>query len=237
PMVHNLPLDKARPRVQTFMGASYFNQLNKAGTDSFNQLCQAQGATLFMGLHGLFSTLLARYSNTTDIVIGSPIANREQAEVSGLLGFFVNTLVLRSDLSGNPNFMGLLEQSKRVLLDAYGHQQVPFEKVVETLQPERSLSHSPLFQVMLSLENNEEGELNLPGLRLSPMAAGAEVAKFDLSLTVSVGEQGMGLNWNYNTDLFHEQTIVRLASHFMNLLQAVSAEPEQGVMSLPLVVG
>jgi non-ribosomal peptide synthetase component F len=131
-----------------------------------------------MGLHAAFSVLLSRYSNETDIVVGSPIANREQAEVAGLIGFFVNTLVLRSDLSESPSFITLLTQSKNRLLDAYAHQQVPFEQIVERLQPERSLSHSALFQIMLVLQNNEQGDLTLPGLTLSAIEpSGVGIAK------------------------------------------------------------
>src|SRR5690606_25608124 len=156
--------DHARPPVQTYAGSTYVSHISQETTSALSALCKSQGATLFMGLHAVFSVLLSRYSNETDIVVGSPIANREQAEVAGLIGFFVNTLVLRSDLSENPSFTALLKQSKAMLLDAYAHQQVPFEQIVERLQPERSLSHSPLFQVMLVLQNNEQGILELPGL-------------------------------------------------------------------------
>jgi hypothetical protein len=169
PMVHSLPLDKARPKMQTFSGAMYSSFIGLRVNDKLNGLCQTIGGTLFMGLHAAFSVLLSRYSNETDIVVGSPIANREQAEVANLIGFFVNTLVLRCDLSNNPSFSELLKQSKATLLDAYAHQQVPFEQLVETLQPERSLSHSALFQVMLVLQNNEEGVFELPNLTLSPV--------------------------------------------------------------------
>ncbi|TMN32999.1 condensation domain-containing protein, partial [Pseudoalteromonas piscicida] len=167
PVVHALPLDHARPAVQSFAGAFHISHINKSTYKALTSLCQAQGATLFMGLHAAFSVLLSRYSNEQDIVIGTPVANREQVEVAGLIGFFVNTLVLRSDLSGKPSFQALLEQSKNMLLDGYAHQQVPFEQIVERLQPERSLSHSPLFQVMLALQNNDEGSLTLPDLNLS----------------------------------------------------------------------
>src|SRR5690606_36449869 len=148
---------------------TFESRLDLACCDSLKALCLAQGATLFMGLHAAFVSLLSRYSNETDIVVGSPIANREQAEIAGLIGFFVNTLVLRSDVSGDPSFTELLGRSKKILLDAYAHQQVPFEQLVERLQPQRSLSHSPLFQVMLVLQNNEQGVLELPGLSLSTL--------------------------------------------------------------------
>jgi hypothetical protein len=215
PVVHSLPLDHPRPPMQSFAGEVYGSRIDAATSKILHNLCQSQGATLFMGLHAVFSVLLSRYSHETDIVIGSPIANREQAEVANLIGFFVNTLVLRSDLSENPSFTELLNQSKGMLLDAYGHQQVPFEQIVERLQPERSLSHSPLFQVMLVLQNNEEGLLELPGLTVSPlMQGGAGVAKYDLSLNVTESAQGLRLGWEYNTALFEAGTIARMAGHF-----------------------
>ncbi|MEJ7808101.1 MAG: amino acid adenylation domain-containing protein, partial [Telluria sp.] len=175
--------------------------------------------------------LLARYSNETDIVVGSPIANREQAEIAPLIGFFVNTLVLRSDLSANPAFTDLLAQSKDMLLDAYAHQQVPFEQIVERLQPQRNLAHSALFQVMLILQNNEERTLALPGMSLSPVDQGGSVAKYDLSLSISENGQGLELYWEYNTDLFEAATIARMAGHFEVLLSALVSAPQASVFT------
>jgi hypothetical protein len=194
PVVHSLPLDKARPKMQTFTGAACHNVITTSVSDKLKVLCQQHGATLFMGLHAAFSVLLSRYSNETDIVVGSPIANREQAEVANLIGFFVNTLVLRSDLSDNPNFSTLLNQSKSMLLDAYAHQQVPFEQIVEKLQPERSLNHSALFQVMLVLQNNEEGVLELPDLHLSQLEKSNDIAKYDLTLSIVETTEGLQLS-------------------------------------------
>ncbi|WP_036965340.1 condensation domain-containing protein, partial [Pseudoalteromonas sp. NJ631] len=232
PVVHALPLDHARPAVQSFAGAFHISHINKSTYKALTSLCQAQGATLFMGLHAAFSVLLSRYSNEQDIVIGTPVANREQVEVAGLIGFFVNTLVLRSDLSGKPSFQALLEQSKNMLLDGYAHQQVPFEQIVERLQPERSLSHSPLFQVMLALQNNDEGSLTLPDLNLSIVEAReGESAKYDLTLNVVESEDSLGLGWGYNTALFERDTIVRMAEHFEVLLSALVQAPEQDVFS------
>ena len=235
PVVHHLPLDRSRPSEQSFVGADYFTEVSGEVHQGLQQLCQGQGATLFMGLHAAFSVLLSRYSNERDIVVGSPVANREQAEVSNLIGFFVNTLVLRSDLSGSPSFMSLLGQSKGMLLDAYAHQQVPFEQIVEHIQPERSLQHSPLFQVMLVLQNNESGELNLPGLSLSPVGAVGAVAKYELTLTVTETDEGLGLGWEYNTALFEESTIARMASSFNHLLTALVAAPDADVFALPML--
>ncbi len=230
PLVHSLPLDHPRPKVQSFAGRLHRSQIDANTRTALHAVCQSRGATLFMGLHAAFSTLLARYSNELDIVLGSPIANREQAEIAGLIGFFVNTLVLRSDLSDNPSFTDLLDQSKRTLLDAYAHQQVPFEQLVERLQPERSLSHSPLFQVMLVLQNNEQGTLSLPGLTLSPMEqTSVRLAKFDLTLYVSEGMDGLELDWEYNSDLFESTTIQRMAEHFHILLSSLVQAPKNSV--------
>ncbi|MES2296356.1 MAG: amino acid adenylation domain-containing protein, partial [Pseudomonadota bacterium] len=235
PSVHGLPLDHARPQMQSFNGASLHHRIDGATVTALKQLCQDAGATLFMGLHAAFSVLLSRYSNETDIVIGSPIANREQAEVAGLIGFFVNTLVLRSDLSGAPGFATLLAQSKTMLLDAYAHQQVPFEQLVERLQPQRSLSHSPLFQVMLVLQNNEEGELSLPGLTLSLMEQESAIAKYDLTLSVADTPDGLVLDWEYNTDLFESASIARMAGHFACLLGALTAAPHESVFKADML--
>ncbi len=235
PLVHNLPLDHPRPAAQSYNGKTYVSRVDEETSDAMSRLCHAQNATLFMGLHAAFSVLLSRYSNETDIVVGTPIANRQQAEVAGLIGFFVNTLVLRSDLSGNPDFVQLLKQSKAMLLDAYAHQQVPFELLVERLQPERSLSHSPLFQVMLVLQNNEEGSLELPGLRLGQIGKIEGVAKFDLTLNIAETKNGLQLDWEYNKDIFAATTIERMASHFNTLLSSLVRNPTEGIISATLL--
>ncbi|WDD98094.1 non-ribosomal peptide synthetase [Thalassomonas actiniarum] len=235
PVVHGLPLDYPRGEMQTFNGQTLDTSLSRETLSGLKALCREQGATLFMGLHAAFSLLLARYSNETDIVVGSPVANREQAEIADLIGFFVNTLVLRCDLSQQPGFSDLLEQSKQNLLDAYAHQQVPFEQLVERLQPERSLQHSPLFQVMLVLQNNEEQELVLPGLELNMRPGARDIAKYDLTLTVSEKPQGLALAWEYNTDLFQQASIARMAEHFQHLVDAILARPQTNVFKLPLL--
>ncbi len=235
PVVHNIPLDYARPPVQSFVGKTLVSQIDADTCHTLSQLCQAQGATLFMGLHAAFAVLLARYSNETDIVVGSPIANREQAEVAGLIGFFVNTLVLRSDLSGSPCFSDLLGQSKAMLLDAYAHQQVPFEQVVERLQPERNLNHGALFQIMLVLQNNEQGNLELPGLTLSSLAQEYNYAKYDIRLDMTHVQEGLCLKWEYSTDLFEQGTIERMAKHFELLLKSLVARPDKNVFDINLL--
>ncbi len=235
PVVHNVPLDYPRPQKQTFSGARVTQLISKTNVDGLKTLCDAQGATLFMGLHAAFSVLLARYSGENDIVIGSPIANREQVEVESLIGLFVNTLVLRSDLSKAPSFVDLLAQSKQTALDAYAHQQVPFEQLVEVLQPERTLSHSPLCQIMLVLQNNQQSELLLTGLSQSPLVETGVQAKFDLTLNVQEGGHGLSVSWEYNTDLFDACTIERMADHFVILLHNLLARPHDNVHGIDLL--
>lgn len=235
PQMHSLPLDYPRPECQRFEGDHCASIISAELTSKLRAQCQAAGATLFMGLHAAFSVLLSRYSNECDIVVGSPIANREQAEIAGLIGFFVNTLVLRSDLSGEPSFNELLAQSKNTLLGAYAHQQVPFEQLVETLQPERSLSHAALFQIMLVLQNNQQGSLELPGLVLEPLAAISVPAKYDLTLTATENNKQISLVWEFNTQLFAAATIAKMASHFERLLGELLSQPDANVFALDIL--
>ena len=177
------------------------------------------GVTLFMTLLAAFQTLLARYTGQEDIVVGSPIAGRTRVETEGLIGFFVNTLVLRTDLTGNPTFRTLLARVREVCLDAYAHQDVPFEKLVEELKPERTLSQSPLFQVMFVLQNAPRTTLALPGLTLTPLRVESGTAKFDLTVFVTATDAGLQTLAEYNTDLFDAATIDRLLGHFQTLLE------------------
>ncbi|MBY0573831.1 MAG: amino acid adenylation domain-containing protein [Undibacterium sp.] len=236
PVAHSLPLDHARPELQSFVGATLKTRLNPEVSAALKALCNRFSASLFMGVHAAFSVLLARYSNERDIVIGSPIANREQVEVASLIGFFVNTLVLRHDLTGDPSFIQLLEQSRSMLLDAYAHQQTPFEKIVERLQPQRSMSHTPLFQIMLVLQNNEEGVIELPGLTLSELEAIDSSAQFDLTLSVRESQSGILLEWEYNTDLFETSTISAMAAHFSVLFSSLVEQPTQSVFQAEMLM-
>ncbi|MBQ4860039.1 condensation domain-containing protein, partial [Pseudoalteromonas sp. MMG007] len=225
PTLHSIPLDYPRPAQQSFAGNSVNTIIRNDVLDRLKALCQSFDASLFMGLQAAFAVLLSRYSHETDIVMGTPIANREQVEVAELIGCFINTLVLRSDLSGEPNFKTLLAQSRDMLLNAYGHQQVPLEKLIEELQPQRSQSHSPLFQVMLTLQNNETAEINLTGLELEPVEQASIDAKYDFSLLVSESELGLELSWIYSTALFSEETMIRMAAHFEHLIQQLVNSP------------
>jgi len=235
PIVHSLPLDFERPKQQSFQGNMFSIHIDSQRYHAFNDMCKGVGASFFMGLHAVFSVLLSRHSNETDIVMGTAIANRKQSEIESLIGFFMNTLVLRSDLSKAPCFIDLLVQSKQMLLDAYAYQQVPFEQVVERLQPERSLSHSPLFQILLLLQSNEQGTLSLPGLTLKPVEQENQIAKFDLTLSVTEMDSGLDLCWEYNKDLFSEQTIKTMAEHFSLLFSSFIESPNESVFSVPML--
>ncbi len=188
-----------------------------------------------MTLLAAWQALLSRYTNQQDVVVGSPIANRTRGETEGLIGFFVNTLVLRTDLSGEPSFRELLRRVREVCLGAYGHQDVPFERLVEELQPERSLSHTPLFQVLFTLQNRTDEALELPELSLQPVEFEDGTAKFDLSLYVTDGQGQQAGAIVYNTDLFDAQAIGRMAGHLEQLLWAITSDPEQKIMELSLL--
>jgi amino acid adenylation domain-containing protein len=200
------------------------------------RLCQREEITLFMLLLGAFQLLLSRYSGQTDIVVGTPIAGRNRQEVEGLIGFFVNTLILRTDLSGEPSFRELLRRVREVCLGAYAHAELPLEKLVEELQPERSLSHSPLFQVMFALQNTPDNEVpQMPGLEVSPVEPEVTTAVFDLTLNVEEVAENIYGRLRYNTDLFDAETIRRLAGHYLLVLEAAVHSLDQSIMEVPLL--
>ncbi|MEM6398887.1 MAG: amino acid adenylation domain-containing protein, partial [Cyanobacteria bacterium P01_D01_bin.116] len=235
PKVLELPTDHSRPVIQTYRGANYSFELSKELSTSLAKLSQQQGSTLFMTLLAGFQTLLWRYTAQEDIIVGSPIANRNRVEIEGLIGFFVNTLVLRTNLAGNPSFEDLLLRVREVALGAYAHQDLPFELLVEKLKVERSLSHSPLFQVMFVLQNAPMSALELPGLTLTPVESDSDTSKFDLSLYMTETQEGLVGNLEYNTDLFEESSIQRMVSHLQTLLSGVVANPQQRLSELPLL--
>ncbi|MFZ5918978.1 MAG: amino acid adenylation domain-containing protein [Chloroflexota bacterium] len=235
PPMLELPTDRPRPAVQTSHGATLSFDLPGELSQALKELGREEGVTLFMTLLAAFQTLLYRYTGQPDVVVGTPIANRTRREVEGLIGFFVNTLVMRTDLSGAPSFRQLLARVREVALGAYAHQDLPFELLVEALQPGRDLSHTPLFQVMLVLDTPPAGPLTLPGLTLNPIDTHSGAATFDLTLSVTDGPEGLGGYFEYNTDLFDRSTIERLAGHLNTLLQGIVAEPDRSVTLLPLL--
>jgi len=235
PPLLELPTDRARPSVQTFRGQCFSFHLDAKLTASLKELSQKSGTTLFMTLMAAYVTLLFRYSGQEDILLGTPIANRNNLDIEGLIGFFVNTLVMRTRLEGNPSFCELLTQVRSTCLDAYANQDVPFEQIIETLKIERSLSHSPLFQVMFALQNAPMELLETPELAITPLPLNRVNAKFDLSLAMEKMETGMVGVWDYNTDLFDASTIERMSSHFVTLLEAIVANPQEQISQLPLL--
>ncbi len=233
--VLQLPTDRPRPPVKTYQGSHQSLELSNGLTQSLKALSQREGVTLFMTLLAAFQTLLFRYCGQSDIIIGSPIAGRNQAETNGLIGFFVNTLVLRTDHSGNPSFRELLYRVREVALGAYAHQDLPFEQLLEELQPERDLSRTPLFDVMFILQKALPQVLELPGLSLMPLQVDNGTAKFDLTLELQEIAEGIRGRFEYNTDLFDAATISRMSSHFQTLLESIVDDPHQLLYSLPLM--
>ncbi|MBD1887601.1 non-ribosomal peptide synthetase [Microcoleus vaginatus] len=247
----NLPADRPRPAIQSYRGKRLFLQLPKQLSEALETLSQREGVTLFMTMLAAFKTLLYHYAQQEDIVVGSPIANRNRSEIEALIGFFVNSLVLRTDLSGNPTFRELLNRVKEVALGAYAHQDLPFEKLVEELHPDRALNQNPLFQVAFALQNAPGNQLELPELTLSPQQLDVGTARFDLEFHLwerspnssgsnqspsnklwvdsSQGISGMVI---YSADLFDEATITRLIGHFQALLERIVTNPEQRIANL-----
>ena len=236
PPLLELPTDRPRPPVQTSNGAQEAVQLDASLTAAIRKLSQEEGATTFMILLAAFQTLLHRYSGQDQILVGSPIANRTNSKVEKLIGFFVNTLIMKSDFADNPSFSDLLAQVRERSLNAFAHQDLPFEKLVEELQPERDMSHTPLFQVAFVLQNAPPQQMiELPDLSMQAMESGVTTAKYDLTLTMmEAGEQIVG-SMEYNTDLFDRETIQRMLEHFKLLLQVMIDNPEREVGSFPLL--
>jgi amino acid adenylation domain-containing protein len=235
PPLLELPADRPRPAVATRRGAAVPLLLPAGLADELTGFGRESQATLFMTLLAGFSAFLGRLSGSVDLVVGSPVANRRWSEVEGLIGFFVNTLALRTDLSGEPSFEVLLGRVREATLGGYAHQDLPFEKLVEELAPERSLRHAPIFQVVLALQNAPAAALELPGLTLEllPMVEG--LAKFDLTLTLTPGPAGIAGLLEYDRDLFDRPTVLRLRDGFLRLLAAAVAAPEADLGGLSLL--
>jgi amino acid adenylation domain-containing protein/non-ribosomal peptide synthase protein (TIGR01720 family) len=235
PPLLELPTDRPRPPVQTFRGRTYDFDLSPDLSEAVEGLSQREGTTLFMTLLAAFQTLLYRYTGQEDVNVGTPIANRTRAEIEGLIGFFVNTLVMRADFSGELSFLELLQQVRETALGAYAHQDVPFEMLVDQLQIERNLSHSPLFQVVFTLQNTPIQAQIISDLVLSPVEAETGIAKFDLTLSMMEGAEGLSASLEYNVDLFDAATIERMAGHFRRLLEGIVADPVRPIAELPLL--
>ena len=225
PPVLELPTDRPRPAVQSFKGASQSIQIPKSLSEGLNTLNKQEAVTPFMTILAAFQVLLHYYTSQDDLVIGTDITNRNKTEIEGLIGFFVNQLVLRTDLSGNPTFRDLLGRIRETTLDAYVYQDLPFEKLVDALKHERTLSYSPLFQIKIVFQNVPMPSIELPGLTLRSLEFGSKTAKFDLTLFIHDIDDGMLLLLEYNTDLFDNDTIIRLLSNFEIILNNVVTQP------------
>src|SRR5215211_4668803 len=233
--VLELPTDHPRPAVRTHLGPRQELALPESLSGALKGLSRQEGTTLFMVLLGAFQALLARYSGQEDIAVGSPIAGRNQAETEELIGFFVNTLVMRTDLSGDPSFREVLSRVREVALGAYDHQDLPFEKLVEELQPERDLSRVPLSQVFFALQNVPREDLKLPNLTLERQNVEGGTVKFDLSLFLFEEDQGLKGRLVYNADLFDDETIERMLGHLQTFLRGIVEDPDQRLSELPLL--
>jgi len=233
--VLNLPTDRARPPIQTFNGAQAKLVLSQSLTKELKNFSRQQGVTLFMTLLTAFKILLYRYTGQTDILVGSPIANRNKAEIESLIGLFVNVLILRTELSGDLSFQELLRRVKSTALEAYIHQDLPFEKLVEELQPNRDLSYNPLFQVMFVLQNVPISNPTLSDVSVSYEERYNGTSKFDLTLFMEDFEQGLVATCEYNTDLFNADTITRMLGHFQTLLESIISDTQQCISNLQLL--
>jgi amino acid adenylation domain-containing protein len=233
--VLELPSDRPRPSVQTFRGAREPIELPTSITESLKELGQQEGATLFVILMAAFNTLLHRYTSQDDIIIGFPIANRNHAEIQNAIGFFVNTLPLRTDLSRNPTFRELLLRVRALCTEAYAHQDLPFEKLIEELHQERDLSRNLLFPVMFAFQNTLDPVSNFLGVKSAPVEINTGTSKFDLTLSLGEREQTLVGFIEYSTDLFEHSTIKRMISHFQTLLEGIIADPDQSISTLPLL--
>ena len=234
--VLELPTDRVRPAVQSYRGASQSIELGEGLTARLKELSKRRGATMFMALLAAYRVLLYRLSGQRDISVGVPVAGRTRSELEGLIGFFVNTLVMRGEVRGSESFEEVMGSEREVVLGGFGHQEVPFERVVEEMQPERSLSYSPLFQVAFNFLNaSGQSEIRLPELSLNSLGVEVETSKFDLVMVVAEFEHSLSIDLRYSTDLFDHPTIKRMLTHFQNLIEAAVADPHMPISLLPML--
>ncbi|HEX6910323.1 MAG TPA: amino acid adenylation domain-containing protein, partial [Longimicrobium sp.] len=230
-----LPTDRPRPPVQSFAGRGHRFTLPAGAADALRALAREEDATLFMVLLAAFKTLLARYTGQADLVVGTPVANRGRTETAELVGFFANTLALRTDLAGDPTFREAVRRVRDTAVGAYAHEELPFERLVEALHPERSLSRNLVFQVMFLLDETPQGPFRLPGLDLVPVDVDPGTSMFDLTLQVEGSDDGLTGRLEYATALFDGSTIARMAEHLCVLLRAAAADPDSRISALPLM--
>jgi len=233
--VLKLPLAQVRATGARHRGGLETVLVSRELTAQLRELARREGATLFMTLLTAWKVLLARLSGTSDVLVGTPVAGRSSRELEGLIGLFVNTLVLRTELSSDQSFLAELRRVREVCLEAYAHQDVPFERVVEELRPVRELNQSPLFQVLFALQNTPFPQIDLPGIRLRVEDATSDTAKFDLALEITEDADELRCVWQYDTDVFDAATIKRMAAHYQTLLASIVADPARAIHELPLL--
>ena len=233
----DLPTDRPRPSIQRYRGARHILMLHSSLVQSLKALNQQEDVTLFMILFAAFKVLLHRYTGQDDIVVGTPIAGRTHVETEVLIGFFINTLVLRTDLSGNPGLRELLDRVREMALGAYAHQDLPFEKLVEEMEPERNLGSTPFFQVMFNVENIPERDIEVQNLLIEEFEFDTGIQPFDMTLEIMEKEDTLSCSFSYSTDLFDGATIQRMSVHYRTLLEGIVADPNQRIGTLPLLTG
>jgi non-ribosomal peptide synthetase component F len=232
PALLQLPADRPRPAVRKFEGAYERIALSSEVTAAVKAFCQKEKVTPFMTLLAAFTALLSRYSGEEHIVLGTDIANRTTSETERMIGFFINLLALHTDLSGDPTFSDLVLRVREVALGAYAHQDIPFDKLVEDLQPERSLSHNPIVQALFVMQNTPQTGREFPGLELQPFPMPITRSKFDVAVFMRESGAGMTQEWLYSTELFDRTTILRMAAHFENLLRHAVTQPEKRLSAM-----
>src|SRR6185295_6723687 len=235
PTALDLPADRPRPAVPSFRGATESLALSPPVGSALLELARREDATPFMAVFALFAALLGRHARQQDLLVGTPVANRQRPEVEGLIGFFANTVVLRADLSGDPTFRDRLARAREAALGAQIHQDLPFERLVEELQPERSLGSTPLFQVLLALQNAATAPVELPGLSLERLPASSGTARTDLALTPVLSGERLLLAADYATDLFDPATVQRLLVRLATLAGNAVSHPDRRLSSLPIL--
>ena len=235
PALLEMPTDRPRPAVQSYRGASEAVVMSKELTSKLKELSRRESATMFMTLLAGFKAMLYRYTGEEDIVVATGIANRTRIEGEGLIGFFVNTLVLRTDLGGNPSIQEVIRRVREVTLGGYAHQDVPFELIVEEMEPERNASYTPMFQVMFVLQNAPEEELEIPGLILTPMIGENNTSKFDLYLALTEIEEGLAGSLEYSTDLFDASSIKQLVKYYLTMLEYIADNPDKPIRSISMI--
>jgi amino acid adenylation domain-containing protein len=235
PALLELPTDFSRPAEQSYRGAHFTFTLPPELPEALKQLSREQQVTLFMTLFAAFQVLLLRYTGQTDLVVGTPAAGRNRAETEGVIGFFVNTLALRSDLSGNPSFLELLSRVRKDILEDTPHQEFPFDRLVEALHPERTLSHNPICQVIFAWQNAPNSRIDFNGVSACYLDVETATSRFDLTLSMEENGQGLTGTWEYSRDLFEQATIERMTRHFVTLLEGIAAHPEHHLAALPLL--